>query len=214
MISTHEIDWTVSNGLTNYDDALLAMESHVANIRAHNAREKIWLVEHPPVYTAGTSARSDDLIDANRFPVFNAGRGGQYTYHGPGQRVGYLMLDLEKRGRDIRKFVHAIEQWLISTLQDFDIHAFTADGRVGLWVNTPEGEAKIAAIGIRVKKWVSFHGFSINVSPNLDHFAGIVPCGLPEYAVTSLSALGHKADLHSVDQSLLKNIDVLLAAMA
>src|SRR3546814_216866 len=178
------------------------MERHAEAIRGENARERIWLVEHPPVYTAGTSARVSDLIDPNRFPVVKAGRGGQYTYHGPGQRVGYVMLDLEKRGRDIRRFVHALEQWIADALASFGINAYAVEGRVGLWVDTPQGEAKIAAIGIRVRRWVTYHGFAVNVAPALDHFGGIVPCGLPDYPVTSLAALGRSATLPGLDASL------------
>lgn len=202
MTAADDIDWIVEPGLTDYAAALAFMEQHAEAIRAGAGRERIWLVEHPPVYTAGTSARSVDLIDPGRFPVITTGRGGQYTYHGPGQRVGYVMLDLEKRGRDVRRFVHTLEQWIADALAAFGISARAIDGRVGLWVDTPEGEAKIAAIGIRVRRWVTFHGFAINVAPALDHFTGIVPCGLPDYAVTSMAALGHAATLAGVDASL------------
>ncbi len=205
-----EINWIVEPGLTDYEEALAAMEHHAEAIRAEGARERVWLVEHPPVYTAGTSARPEDLIDPNRFPVVTAGRGGQYTYHGPGQRVGYVMLDLDKRGHDIRRFVHALEQWIADALAAFDVSAFAVDGRVGLWVHTPQGEAKIAAIGIRVRRWVTFHGFAVNVAPMLDHFAGIVPCGLPDYAVTSLAALGKSCTIQDVDASLRASLPAFL----
>lgn len=197
-----EIDWVAEPGLTDYSRALEWMERHADAIRADHARERIWLVEHPPVYTAGTSARAADLIDPGRFPVVNAGRGGQYTYHGPGQRVGYVMLDLEKRGRDIRRFVHSLEQWIAEALKAFDISAFAVEGRVGLWVETPAGQAKIAAIGIRVRRWVTYHGFAVNIAPSLEHFDGIVPCGLPDYPVTSIAAMGRNATLADLDDSL------------
>lgn len=210
MNALNQIDWIVEPGLTEYADALAVMERHARAIRQDGARERVWLVEHPPVYTAGTSAQISDLIDPERFPVIEAGRGGQYTYHGPGQRVGYVMLDLEQRGRDIRRFVHAVEQWIADSLKPFDIAAYAVDGRVGLWVDTPQGEAKIAAIGIRVRRWVSFHGFAVNVAPELEHFSGIVPCGLPDYAVTTLAALGRRATMTDVDASLYDHFPAFL----
>jgi lipoyl(octanoyl) transferase len=198
----NEIEWIVEPGLTSYSDAMTEMEARAEAIRSAGARERIWLVEHPPVYTAGTSARIEDLVDPDRFPVVSAGRGGQYTYHGPGQRVGYVMLDLERRGRDVRHFVHSLETWIADALSAFGISAYAVDGRVGLWVNAPQGEAKIAAIGIRVRRWVTFHGFAINVAPDLEHFSGIIPCGLPDFPVTSLAELGRKASLQDVDAQL------------
>lgn len=182
------IEWRVSPGLTDYGSALAEMEARAAAVAAGEARELVWLLEHPPVYTAGTSAAADELVDA-RFPVHRAGRGGRYTYHGPGQRVGYLILDLGKRGRDVRCFVHAVESWVIATLARFGIAAHRAEGRVGIWTDTPGGEAKIGAIGVRVRRWVTLHGFSVNLSPDLTHFGGIVPCGLPDFPVTSAQAL-------------------------
>jgi len=207
-------EWRAEPGLTDYAEALAAMEARVAAIRDGTAAERIWLVEHPPVYTAGTSAVESDLVDADRFPVFRTGRGGQYTYHGPGQRVGYLMLDLDRRGRDVRCFVDAIEEWIIAALARFGVAAFKAEGRVGVWTATPAGEAKIGAIGVRVRRWVSFHGFAINVSPDLSHFAGIVPCGLPEYPVTSLAALGVDATLADMDVALAATLPGFLGRLA
>ena len=189
MMEIDGIEWRISPGLTDYAAALTEMEARAAAIAAGDARELIWLLEHPPVYTAGTSAAPGELIDA-RFPVHRAGRGGRYTYHGPGQRVGYLMLDLNKRGRDVRCFVHQLEDWLIATLARLGIAAHRAEGRVGIWTDTPAGEAKIGAIGVRVRRWVTLHGFSVNLAPDLSHFAGIVPCGLPEFPVTSAQAIG------------------------
>lgn len=207
-------EWRTEPGLTDYSEALAAMETRVAAIRDGTAPERIWLVEHPPVYTAGTSAVASDLVEPDRFPVFRTGRGGQYTYHGPGQRVGYVMLDLDRRGRDVRCFVDALEEWMIAALARFDVAAFKADGRVGVWTATPAGEAKIGAIGVRVRRWVSFHGFAINVSPDLSHFGGIVPCGLPDYAVTSLAALGVDASLAEMDAALAATLPAFLGRLA
>jgi lipoyl(octanoyl) transferase len=162
----------------------------------------VWLLEHPPLFTAGTSARADELIDAMDFPVFQAGRGGRYTYHGPGQRVGYVMLDLEKRGKDIRRFVHGLEGWMIDTLAQFGVEAHRAEGRIGIWVGKGANEAKIGALGVRVKRWVTLHGFALNVAPDLSHFRGIVPCGIPEFGVTSLAAQGKQIPLERVDDAL------------
>ncbi len=209
-----EPEWHVEPGLTDYEEALAAMETRVAAIRDGGAPERIWLVEHPPVYTAGTSAVESDLVDAGRFPVFRTGRGGQYTYHGPGQRVGYVMLDLDRRGRDIRCFVDALEDWMIAALARFEVEAFKAEGRVGVWTRTPAGEAKIGAIGVRVRRWVSFHGFALNVAPDLSHFGGIVPCGLPDYPVTSLAALGIRATLADLDAALAATLPGFLARLA
>ena len=178
------------------------MEERAAAVAAGEARELVWLLEHPPVYTAGTSAAAAELVDA-RFPVVEAGRGGRYTYHGPGQRVGYLMLDLNRRGRDVRRYVHALEAWVIDALARLGVAGFTAGGRVGIWTIDRDGrEAKVGAIGVRVRRWVTLHGFSVNVAPDLDHFTGIVPCGLPDHPVTSLAALGVAADLAALDQAL------------
>lgn len=206
-------EWRVSAGLTVYEDALAAMEVRAAAIAAGTARELIWLLEHPPVYTAGTSADAKDLLDA-RFPVIAAGRGGQYTYHGPGQRVGYLMLDLNKRGRDVRCFVHGVEGWVIAALAELGVEAFRAPGRVGIWTLDRGREAKIGAIGVRVRRWVTLHGFSVNVRPDLTHFAGIVPCGLPDFAVTSLHALGIEAGLRELDAALTRTIPAFLHTLS
>jgi len=196
------VEWQVADGLTPYHEALAAMEARAAAVRAGEAPELVWLVEHPPLFTAGTSAAADELINPLQFPVFEAGRGGRYTYHGPGQRVGYLMLDLEKRGKDIRCFVHSLEGWLIAALAGLGVEARREPGRIGLWVGRGGDEAKIAAIGVRVKRWVTLHGFSVNVSPDLAHFAGIIPCGISEYGVTSLAALGVNAGMSDLDAAL------------
>jgi lipoyl(octanoyl) transferase len=204
-----DIEWRTSVGLTPYADALAEMEARAVEVGTGNARELLWMLEHPPVYTAGTSAEPGDLIDA-RFPVIPTGRGGKYTYHGPGQRIGYVVLDLAKRGRDVRRYVHALESWVIAALGELGVEAFAVEGRVGIWTldpNAPGGapggrEAKIGAIGVRVKRWVTLHGFSVNVDPDLSHFGGIVPCGLPEYGVTSLGSLGISADLATFDAAL------------
>ena len=194
-------EWRVSPGLMPYADALVEMEARAASVATGSAGELIWLLEHPPVYTAGTSARPADLLDP-RFPVISAGRGGQYTYHGPGQRVGYLVLDLNRRGRDVRCFVHGVEGWVIAALRELGVDAFRAPGRVGIWTLDRGTEAKIGAIGVRVKRWVTLHGFSVNVRPDLTHFAGIVPCGLPDFAVTSLEKLGITATTVDLDHAL------------
>ncbi len=195
-------EWRVEPGLVGYPDAVAAMEARVAAIRAGTASELIWLVEHPPLYTAGTSANAAELLDAGDFPVFATGRGGRYTYHGPGQRVVYVMLDLDTRGRDLRRFVTALEDWIVRTLAIFGLTAFTVPDRIGVWVNTGGDQAKVAALGIRVRRWVSFHGFSINIEPDLAHFDGIVACGLPDYRVTSLAQLGIEAGLAAIDHAL------------
>jgi lipoyl(octanoyl) transferase len=206
-------EWRVEPGLIDYPSAVAAMEARVEAIRAGTAGELIWLVEHPPVYTAGTSAKPSDLVDPGRFPVHAVGRGGQYTYHGPGQRVAYVMLDLAARGRDVRCFVDAVERWIVDTLRDFDIAGRAVPGRVGVWVDTPAGEAKIAAIGVRVRRWVTFHGLAINVAPDLSHFGGIVPCGLPDYPVTSLAALGRAASLADLDAALAVRLPLFLDSL-
>ncbi|MCV2891482.1 lipoyl(octanoyl) transferase LipB [Lentibacter sp. XHP0401] len=205
------IEWKHSDGLVPYEEALSFMETRVADISAGTAPECIWLLEHPPLYTAGTSAKPQDLVAPDRFPVYEARRGGQYTYHGPGQRVVYVMLDVAKRGRDVRCFVHDLERWVIETLAEFNVTGEIREGRVGVWVTrddkplTATGakpEDKIAAIGIRLRKWVSFHGISINVEPDLEHFSGIVPCGISEHGVTSLVDLGLPVTMGDLDVAL------------
>ncbi len=208
-----EIEWRVSEGLVSYPQALAEMEARAAAIRDDGARELIWLLEHPPLYTSGTSATSADLIAPDRFPVYPAGRGGKYTYHGPGQRVGYVLLDLDARGRDVRRFVHGMEGWLVATLKQFGVVAHTVPDRVGIWVARDGVEAKVGAIGVRVRRWVSFHGFAVNVAPDLSHFAGIVPCGLPEYPVTSLAAFGAAADIKEFDAALRSGLDSFLSSL-
>ncbi len=198
---TDAIDWIVSDEPVPYPTALAWMETRAAAVAAGTAREAIWLLEHPALYTAGTSADPAELLDA-RFPVHVAGRGGRYTYHGPGQRIGYLILDVGKRGRDVRCFVNAVEGWLIATLGEIGIPAHRAPGRIGIWTTDAGREAKIGAIGIRVRRWVSLHGFAINLDPDLTHFAGIVPCGLADYPVTSVAALGKSADRAAFDAAL------------
>lgn len=205
--------WRVTPGLTPYADALATMEARALAVAAGRKSELIWLLEHPPVYTAGTSARSADLLDA-RFPVVAAGRGGQYTYHGPGQRIGYLVLDLNRRGRDVRRYVHALEGWVIAALNDLDVTAFRAPGRIGIWTLNAGREAKIGAIGVRVKRWVTLHGFAVNVCPDLTHFAGIVPCGLPNFAVTSLDQLGINATMSDLDQALTRYVPAFLDTLS
>ena len=209
-------EWITSPGLTEYDDAVAWMEDRVAAIHAGEAEEAIWLVEHPPLYTAGTSAKPTDLVDPERFPVHDTRRGGQYTYHGPGQRVIYVMLDLNTRGKDVRRFVEQLETWVIATLDSFNIRGEIRDGRVGVWVPRPEKpplpdgsprEDKIAAIGIRLRKWVSYHGISINVEPELDHFDGIVPCGISGHGVTSLVDLGLPVAMTDLDAALRASFD-------
>ena len=195
-------EWTVTPGLTGYAAALADMEARAATIHAGEARERLWLIEHPPLYTAGTSADPAELLDP-RFPVFEAGRGGRYTYHGPGQRVGYVQLDLGRRGRDVRAYVAALEGWVIDALAGLGIAARRAEGRIGIWTDDLSGrEAKIGAIGVRVRRWVTLHGFSRIVAPDLSHFGGIVPCGIAEYPVTSLAALGREVTFADVDAQL------------
>ncbi len=200
------IEWVVADGLTGYEEAVAEMEARAALIADGLARERVWLVEHPPLYTAGTSARDDDLVAPGRFPVHQAGRGGQYTYHGPGQRVAYVMLDLKRREPDLRRFVAALEAWLIGALDAMNIRGERREDRVGVWVRRPEKaqgrEDKIAAIGIRVRRWVSFHGVSLNVEPDLSHFDGIVPCGVSDQGVTSLVDLGLPVTMAEVDSVL------------
>jgi lipoyl(octanoyl) transferase len=205
------VEWITSTGLTDFREAEAWMEARVADIHAGEADECIWLVEHPALYTAGTSAKVADLTDPDRFPVYDTKRGGQYTYHGPGQRVAYTLLDVGKRGHDVRLFVQQLEAWVIKALSEFNVTGAIRDGRVGVWVDRPEkplmasgniAEDKIAAIGIRLRKWISFHGISINVEPNLAHFDGIVPCGIKEHGVTSLVDLGLPVSMDDVDVAL------------
>ena len=209
-----EIEWRVSQGLVPYRDALAEMEERVAAVRAGDASELIWLLEHPPLFTAGTSADPAELFNPMGFPVFDAGRGGRYTYHGPGQRVGYLVVDLERRGKDIRNFVHSLEGWMIAALADLGVEARREPGRIGIWTGKGSGEAKIGAIGVRVRRWVTMHGFSLNVAPDLSHFGGIVPCGIAEYGVTSLKALGRPAGMNDVDFALKRNFPSFLNALS
>jgi lipoyl(octanoyl) transferase len=197
-----DIEWRVSDDLVPYEEALASMEERAAAIRAGTACECVWLLQHPPLFTAGTSADPAELFNPSGFPVFEAGRGGRYTYHGPGQRVGYLMLDLDRRGRDVRRLVHSLEGWIIKTLAEFGLSAHRAEGRIGIWVGEGSEEAKIAALGIRIKRWVTLHGFAINVAPDLSHFGGIVPCGISEFGVTSMKALGKELPMESIDDAL------------
>jgi lipoyl(octanoyl) transferase len=207
------IEWRRENAPVSYTQALAEMEARNAAVFAGEAAELVWLLEHPPVYTAGTSADPAELVDP-RFEVVEAGRGGRYTYHGPGQRVGYLVLDLGKRGRDVRCFVHAIEGWVISTLARFGVESWRAEGRVGIWTRDIDGaEAKIGAIGVRVRRWVTMHGFSVNLDPDLSHFGGIVPCGIAEYGVTSLARLGLSVSSEQWDAALMATSDDFLDAL-
>ena len=205
------VEWLTSDGLTEYPAAMQAMETRVSGILSGEMDEQVWLLEHPPLYTAGTSANDSDLLDHNRFPVFEARRGGEYTYHGPGQRVAYAMLDLNQREKDVRKYVSLLEEWIIQTLKQFNVTGERREGRVGVWVVRPDrpplpdgspAEDKIAAIGVRIRRWVTFHGISINVEPDLEHFKGIVPCGINDYGVTSLVDLGIPATMADVDIAL------------
>lgn len=207
-MTSRPVEWRISDRPVSYPDAVAAMEARVAAIRAGTLPELVWLLEHPPLYTAGTSANPADLLDPDRFPVFSSGRGGQFTYHGPGQRVAYVMLDLSRRGADLRRFVVALEEWLIRTLACFAVKGEVRDGRIGVWVERGAGrEEKIAAIGIRVRHWVTFHGVALNVAPDLDHFRGIVPCGLAAHGVTSLWDLGLTPTMEEVDSALIASFD-------
>ncbi|MFL6745893.1 MAG: lipoyl(octanoyl) transferase LipB [Sphingomicrobium sp.] len=208
------IEWRVSDAPIAYADALAFMDERAAAIRAGTAPECVWLLEHPPLFTAGTSADPAELTNAMQFPVYEAGRGGRYTYHGPGQRVGYLMLDLDKRGKDIRRFVHSLEGWMIDTLAELGVSAHRAPGRIGIWVGTGEDEAKIGALGVRVKRWVTLHGFAINVAPDLSHFTGIVPCGIADFGVTSLAELGKQMPLTRVDEALKRTFQRFLNGLS
>ncbi len=210
---TRAVDWRTEEGLQPYPEAVAFMEKRVAEIAAGTAPELVWLVEHPPVYTAGTSAKNSDLIDA-RFPVFRTGRGGQFTYHGPGQRVGYVMLDLKRRKADVRAFVHDLEEWLIKTLVQFNVKGERREGRVGIWVVRGQREDKIAAIGVRVRRWVTYHGVSLNVDPDLSHFSGIVPCGVREHGLTSLVDLGLPVTMADVDVAMKRAFDDVFGSLA
>lgn len=202
----NDVEWRISAAPVEYCDAITEMEQRVSAIRAGSAPECVWFLEHPPTYTAGTSARPDDLLLPDRFPVHATGRGGQYTYHGPGQRIAYVMLDLTRRGRDVRAFVCALEDWVTEVLSQFGVVGERRQGRVGVWVRRPElgvgKEDKIAAIGVRIRRWVTFHGIALNVNPNLEHYSGIVPCGVQEHGVTSLADLGKQASMDEVDAAL------------
>jgi lipoyl(octanoyl) transferase len=198
-----EIEWRISEIPVSYQAAVDEMEGRVAALRAGAAPELVWLLEHPPLYTAGTSAREEDLLEPQYLPVHRTGRGGRYTYHGPGQRIAYVMLDLARRDRDIRCHVHRLEEWMIRTLARFDVQGERREGRIGIWVARPGGgEEKIAAVGVRVRRWVTYHGVALNIDPELDHYRGIVPCGIAEHGVTSFAALGIGATMEEVDTAL------------
>jgi lipoyl(octanoyl) transferase len=206
--ATADLEWRITPGLSEYPHAIAEMQARIAAIQAGTAPECVWLLEHPPLYTAGTSARPGELTDPTRFPTYQAGRGGQWTYHGPGQRIAYVMLDLTRphgtiRPRDLRGYVHGLEEWLIRALASLGVHGERREGRIGIWVATPQGECKIAAIGVRVTRWISWHGVALNVAPDLSHFGGIVPCGIREYGVTSLHALGTHATMAEADAALM-----------
>lgn len=208
-----EIELRISQAQVPYRDALAEKEARNRAIADGKARELIWLLEHPPVYTAGTSAAADELLDP-RFDVVDAGRGGRYTYHGPGQRIGYVLLDLSTRGKDVRNFVHSLEGWVIATLSDLGVESWRAQGRIGIWTRDGRGsEAKIGAIGVRVRRWVTMHGFSLNLAPDLSHFGGIVPCGIAEYGVTSLADLGIELAPEAFDAALLARAGEFLSAL-
>lgn len=213
LTDPQSVEWRRDSTPVGYTAALAAMEERASAIAAGNAAELIWLLEHPPVYTAGTSADPAELVDP-RFEVVEAGRGGRYTYHGPGQRIGYLMLDLGQRGKDVRCFVHGIEGWVIETLADFGVEAWRSEGRVGIWTQDIDGrEAKIGAIGVRVRRWVTLHGFSVNLDPDLSHFGGIVPCGINEFGVTSLARLGKSISPEQWDEALMARAGNFLGAL-
>lgn len=210
---TENIEWRTEQSPVGYRDALATMDARNRAIAEGEAREMVWMLEHPPVYTAGTSADGAELLDP-RFEVVEAGRGGRYTYHGPGQRVGYVLLDLKTRGRDVRCFVHSLEGWVIATLGDIGVECWRSEGRIGIWTHGPDGrEAKIGAIGVRVRRWVTMHGFSVNVAPDLAHFSGIVPCGIEEFGVTSLEQLGIALAPEAFDEALRRRGDDFLAAL-
>jgi len=214
MAETQEcIDWQVAEAPVGYAEAVADMEARAAAIAEKSARERIWLLEHPALYTAGTSADPAELMNPLEFPVYDAGRGGRYTYHGPGQRVAYVMLDLEKRGKDIRCFVHSLEGWMIDALAELSVSAHRAEGRIGIWVGSGPDEKKIGALGVRVKRWVTLHGFALNVAPDLAHFGCIVPCGIAEFGVTSLSELGKQIPMTGVDACLKRGFGPFLSSL-
>ena len=200
------IDFKKTNGLCDYEEALAFMDKRVSEIDRGRQKELFWFLQHPAIYTAGTSAKDRDLLDPTRFPVYNSGRGGQYTYHGPGQRIIYIMVNLKQRKADIRKFVYDLESILINTLAEFDLEGERKEGRIGIWITKNGQEKKIAAIGIRIRRWITFHGISLNVNPNLEHFSGIVPCGIDGYGVTSLQELNVKCSMDEVDRTLKRNL--------
>jgi lipoyl(octanoyl) transferase len=205
-VAAAPVEWRISSQPVDYPSAQAVMEERVEAIRAGRAPELCWLLEHPPLYTAGTSARPADLLAPTRFPVFAAGRGGQYTYHGPGQRVCYLMLDLQRRGPDLRAYIWRLEEWVIQTLDRFNLHGERRQGRIGIWLTKPDGaEAKIAAIGVRVRRWVTYHGVAINLDPDLAHFTGIVPCGIKGFGVTSFADLGLTTSMAELDSILIES---------
>jgi lipoyl(octanoyl) transferase len=208
------VEWRTSGGPVPYQEALGAMEARAAAVREGSACELVWLLEHPPLFTAGTSADAAELFNPQGFPVFEAGRGGRYTYHGPGQRIVYVVLDLDKRGRDIRCFVHSLEGWMIDTLGQLGVAAHRAPGRIGIWVGEGAGEEKIGALGVRVKRWVTLHGMAINVDPDLSHFGGIVPCGIAEFGVTSLADQGKQIALPRVDAALKRSFHRFLNSLS
>jgi lipoyl(octanoyl) transferase len=213
--SRGDVEWRTSAGLVPYLEAVAKMEARVAAIRAGGAAELVWLLEHPPLYTAGTSAQPADLVAPDLFPVHRSGRGGQYTYHGPGQRIAYVMLDLKQRGGDIRRYVHGLEEWLILALARLGVTGERRPGRIGIWVVGADGsESKIAAIGVRVRQWVSYHGIALNVAPNLSHYRGIVPCGVSAHGITSLAALGVTAEMAVVDSALRETFGEVLGMRA
>jgi lipoyl(octanoyl) transferase len=207
------IEWRVTGGLTPYPEALAAMEARAAAIRAGEAAELVWLLEHPPLYTAGTSADPAELFNPEGFPVYAAGRGGRYTYHGPGQRIGYVLIDLERRGRDVRRFVHALEGWVIAALGELGVAARRAPGRIGIWTDGPGGEAKVGALGLRIRRWVTMHGFAVNLDPKLSHFSGIVPCGIADFPVTSLGEMGLADVQPRFDLALRRGLDDFLFSL-
>jgi len=207
------IEWRETPGLTPYPEALTEMERRAAAIRDEGAPELVWLLEHPPLYTAGTSADPAELFNPEGFPVFEAGRGGRYTYHGPGQRVGYVLLDLQKRGRDVRHYVHSLEGWVIDSLADIGIAAHRIPDKIGIWTRIHGGEAKIGAIGVRVRRWVTMHGFAVNMEPELSHFQGIVPCGIADLPVTSLDEMGVSHGQQRFDLALRQRLGEFLSAL-
>ena len=207
------LEWRESPGLTPYPEALAEMEARAATIRSGEAAELVWLLQHPPLFTAGTSADSAELFNPLGFPVYAAGRGGRYTYHGPGQRVVYVLLDLDRRGRDVRRFVHSLEGWVIDALAELGVAARRVPDRIGIWVDHQGREAKVGAIGVRVRRWVTMHGFAVNLDPDLSHFSGIVPCGLAEYPVTSLAEMGLTDVEQRFDEALRRRLDAFLLSL-